>query len=391
VPSKAKQAKPAPREPRPRILTARKDVAPTLRQAEAAPKWSVAQKQEMDNFLNDLATEAKARPKPDLAERSMAMAREIARESGRDNHERPQEGGSATSPPSASPTSARPPSVGPPSGRPLASRHRLAGPAHRRRCARSCAPPATKNCAVPGTHRAAARPLFLGDQAGLAARRIPGARQRAERGELAFGTVDSWLVWRLTGGRRHVTDPSNASRTLLFDIHRGAGTTNCWRCSTFPARCCPRWCASSGEVGHLRPELFGAAKLPIAGIAGDQQAATFGQACLTPGMAKNTYGTGCFMLINTGEQPRPPRQHGLLTTVPGATAADRRMPSKAASSWPAPSPSGCATASGIIENAGEVEALAASVPDSGGVVWCRPSPASARRGGIPARAAPCSA
>ena len=94
MPSKAKQAKPAPREPRPRILTARKDVAPTLRQAETTPKWSVAQKQEMDNFLNDLATEAKARPKPDLAERSMAMAREIARESGRDNHERPQEGGS---------------------------------------------------------------------------------------------------------------------------------------------------------------------------------------------------------------------------------------------------------------------------------------------------------
>ena len=94
VASKTQQAKPAPREPRPRILTARKDLAPTVRQAEPTPKWTIAQKQEMDSFLNELATEAKARPKPDLAERSMAMAREIARESGRDNHERPQEGGS---------------------------------------------------------------------------------------------------------------------------------------------------------------------------------------------------------------------------------------------------------------------------------------------------------
>lgn len=142
---------------------------------------------------------------------------------------------------------------------------------------------------------------------------VPGARARAEAGELAFGTVDSWLVWNLTGGRVHVTDASNASRTMLFNLRTGEWDADLLALLRIPAAVLPRVVASSGEVGLSEPTLLGAA-LPIAGIAGDQQAATFGQACWSPGMAKNTYGTGCFMLMNTGAQ-RVPSRNRLLTTV----------------------------------------------------------------------------
>jgi len=141
----------------------------------------------------------------------------------------------------------------------------------------------------------------------------PGLRQRAEAGELCFGTVDSFLVWRLTGGRAHLTDVSNASRTLLFDITRRAWDP--WLCELIgvPLAMLPEVCPSSALLAEADPGLLGAA-LPIAGIAGDQQAATFGQACLTPGSAKNTYGTGAFALLNVG--PRPVASvHGLLSTI----------------------------------------------------------------------------
>ena len=141
----------------------------------------------------------------------------------------------------------------------------------------------------------------------------PGLRARAEAGELAFGTVDSWLVWRLTGGRIHVTDVSNASRTLLLDIGRLAWDP--WLCSVMdvPVSMLPTVVSSSEVVAETDPGWFGGA-IPIAGIAGDQQAATFGQACFRPGAAKNTYGTGAFLLQNVGAQPVR-AGHGLLTTV----------------------------------------------------------------------------
>ena len=142
---------------------------------------------------------------------------------------------------------------------------------------------------------------------------LPGARDRAARGELAFGTVDSWLVWKLTGGRVHATDPSNASRTQLFNIHTQQWDQTLLELFNIPASVLPQVVPSSGVLGETDADCLGAA-IPIAGIAGDQQAATFGQACHQPGMAKNTYGTGCFMLMNAGSQAASSR-HRLLTTV----------------------------------------------------------------------------
>jgi glycerol kinase len=147
-----------------------------------------------------------------------------------------------------------------------------------------------------------------------------GLRARAAAGELAFGTVDSFLVWRLTGGRIHATDVSNASRTLLFDIHRLAWDPELCRLVDVPESLLPAVRPTSGIVGETEPELFGR-PIPIAALAGDQQAATFGQACLDAGQAKNTYGTGAFMLLDTGETAVPSR-HGLLTTVLWQLAAD---------------------------------------------------------------------
>jgi len=141
----------------------------------------------------------------------------------------------------------------------------------------------------------------------------PGLRTRAERGELAFGTVDSFLLWRLTGGRVHATDVSNASRTLLFDIHRLAWDDELLNLVGVPRAMLPEVRPSSGLFGETDASLFGAA-IPIGGVAGDQQAATFGQACFAPGEAKNTYGTGAFLLLNTGNTPVA-SDHGLLTTV----------------------------------------------------------------------------
>src|SRR5688572_278486 len=126
---------------------------------------------------------------------------------------------------------------------------------------------------------------------------VPGARQRAERGELAFGTIDSRLAWQLTGGKSHVTDASNASRTLLFNIHSGDWDPKLLEILRVPHACLPQVMPSSGT--GLTANIQGR-EIPLTGIAGDQQAALFGQTCFTPGMAKNTYGTGCFLLMNTG-------------------------------------------------------------------------------------------
>lgn len=189
---------------------------------------------------------------------------------------------------------------------------------------------------------------------------------RAEKGEILFGTIDTWLIWRLTGGRRHVTDVSNASRTLLFDIHRLAWDDELLDILNIPRAMLPEVCSSSEVYAEADPQWFGAA-IPIAGDAGDQQAATFGQACFQPGQVKNTYGTGCFMLLNTGEEAVA-SQNKLLTTV-GWKIGDRTtyclegsvFIAGAAVQW-------LRDGLGIIKNSSDVEALAASVPDSGGVM-----------------------
>ncbi len=190
---------------------------------------------------------------------------------------------------------------------------------------------------------------------------IPGARERAARGELAFGTVDTWLTWKLTGA--HVTDPGNASRTLLFNIHTGAWDEELLAALRIPGEVLPRVVDSSGVVGTTR--LLGGA-IPVAGIAGDQQAATFGQACLSPGMAKNTYGTGCFLLLNTGDRPTTSRNRLLTTTL--WKVGDRTSYALEGSVFMA----GAAVqwlrdGLGIIASSAEVEPLARTVPGNGGV------------------------
>jgi glycerol kinase len=193
---------------------------------------------------------------------------------------------------------------------------------------------------------------------------VPGAMKRAEAGELAFGTVDSWLVWKLTGGKVHVTDASNASRTLLYDIHRGTWDDELLGLLEVPRSVLPEVRASSEVYG----EALGLdAKIPIAGIAGDQQAALFGQMCVEPGRYKNTYGTGCFLLLNTGEQAVASKRR-LVTTV-AWRLGDRTEYALEGSIFIA----GAAVqwlrdGLGLIRSAAEIEALAASVPDSGGVV-----------------------
>jgi glycerol kinase len=155
-------------------------------------------------------------------------------------------------------------------------------------------------------------PYFSATKVAWILDQVPGARERAERGELAFGTIDAFLLWRLTGGRVHATDVTNASRTLLFDIHRQCWDEELLRLLRVPRAILPEVRDSSGNYGATDPALFGRA-LPIAGIAGDQQAALIGQACLAPGMAKSTYGTGCFLLLNTGDQAVPSANRMLTT------------------------------------------------------------------------------
>ncbi|HMO31254.1 glycerol kinase GlpK, partial [Enterovirga sp.] len=156
-------------------------------------------------------------------------------------------------------------------------------------------------------------PYFSGTKVAWILDNVPGARTRAERGELAFGTVDSWLLWRLTGGRVHRTDATNASRTMLFDIHRGAWDEDLLRLLRVPAAILPEVADCSGDFGTTEASLLGG-PIAVRGMAGDQQAAMVGQACFSPGMVKSTYGTGCFALVNTGGTAVPSRSR-LLTTI----------------------------------------------------------------------------
>jgi glycerol kinase len=194
---------------------------------------------------------------------------------------------------------------------------------------------------------------------------VPGARARAEKGELAFGTIDCWLIWNLTGGQVHVTDASNASRTMLFNIQTGKWDDELLRLFQIPAALLPEVTLSSGVVGESSSPLLGGS-IKIAGNAGDQQAALFGQTCFAPGLAKNTYGTGCFMLMNVGKQA-PVSRHKLLATVawkmPGGT--DYALEGSvfiggAVVQW-------LRDGLGLVKTAADIETLAASVPDAGGV------------------------
>lgn len=212
-------------------------------------------------------------------------------------------------------------------------------------------------------------PYFSGTKVKWLLENIPDARNKALRGDLAFGTVDSWLMFKLCG--RHVTDVSNASRTLLFDIHTMGWDDELLALLDIPRSMLPEIVTSSGVIADTSAALFGGS-IPVAGIAGDQQAATFGQACYAPGMAKNTYGTGCFMLLNIGSDPVA-SQNNLLTTVGWQldTSSDSRthymleggvFMAGATVQW-------LRDGLGIIEHSSDVEALACSVSDSGGVVF----------------------
>ncbi|QAZ68039.1 glycerol kinase GlpK [Solidesulfovibrio carbinolicus] len=194
---------------------------------------------------------------------------------------------------------------------------------------------------------------------------VPGAREKADKGELLFGTIDSWLIWNLTKGAVHVTDESNASRTLLFNINTGAWDDELLAIIGVPAAMLPRVSKSSEVVGEIHPEFLGKA-LPIAGNAGDQQAATYGNACLKEGMAKNTYGTGCFMLMNTGKAPRP-SNNNLLTTMAWATPSGRYFALEGSVFIAGAVVQWLRDGLGIIQSAPDVEQLALSVPDNGGV------------------------
>ena len=194
---------------------------------------------------------------------------------------------------------------------------------------------------------------------------VPGARERARRGDLAFGTIDTWLLWNLTGGALHVTDPSNASRTMLFNLHTGGWDDELLRVLGVPREVLPQVRSSSEIYGETAPGVFDE-PIRLGGVAGDQQAALFGQNCLSRGLAKNTYGTGCFMLMNIGPKPAPSK-HQLITTV--AWQADGQTDfalegsvfiGGAVVQW-------LRDGLGLVKSSAGIEALAATVPDCGGV------------------------
>ena len=192
---------------------------------------------------------------------------------------------------------------------------------------------------------------------------VPGARQRAEKGELRFGTVDSWLVWNLTGGRVHVTDVSNASRTMLFNIHTLQWDAELLDLLGVPASMMPE-VRSSSEVYGTTALLGG--EIPVAGMAGDQQAALFGQMCTEPGTVKNTYGTGCFLLMNTGTEPITSRNN-LLTTIAWKIGDTVHYALEGSIFVAGSVVQWLRDGLGIIKSSSEVEALASQVPDNGGV------------------------
>ena len=207
-------------------------------------------------------------------------------------------------------------------------------------------------------------PYFSATKLGWILDHVRGARSRAERGELAFGTVDTWLVWNLTAGALHVTDATNASRTMLYDVHKRAWDEELLTLFRVPHALLPAVVPSSAVYGKTAKSLFGV-QIPIAGVAGDQQAALFGQACHEPGMAKNTYGTGCFVLLNTGGKPIASR-NGLIATV-AAGAQQYALEGSvfvggAVVQW-------LRDGLHLIKKSVDVEKLAATVTDAGGVYF----------------------
>ncbi len=194
---------------------------------------------------------------------------------------------------------------------------------------------------------------------------VPGVREKAERGEALFGNVDTFLMWRLSRGSLHVTDPSNASRTLLYNIYEGDWDDVILKELGVPRAMLPTVMPSSGVFGESDPEFFGGA-IKMAGDAGDQQAATFGQACFEVGMAKNTYGTGCFMLMNTGNKGVP-SQNGLLTTIAWGRGKDVTYALEGSIFVTGAAVQWLRDSLGIIKNSADVETLATSVLDNGGV------------------------
>ncbi|MBL7759221.1 MAG: glycerol kinase GlpK [Sediminibacterium sp.] len=194
---------------------------------------------------------------------------------------------------------------------------------------------------------------------------VSGARERAEKGELLFGTIDSWLVWKLTNGKVHVTDVSNASRTMLFNIHALDWDYELLQLFNIPASMLPAVKSSSEIYGHTETALA-AHSVPIAGIAGDQQAALFGQQCTSPGMVKNTYGTGCFMLMNTGNRPVT-STNNLLTTVAWQINGDTQYALEGSVFIAGAVVQWLRDGLKIIRSAAEVERLALEVSDTGGV------------------------
>ncbi|SEP16483.1 glycerol kinase GlpK [Aquisalimonas asiatica] len=195
---------------------------------------------------------------------------------------------------------------------------------------------------------------------------VEGVRERAERGELLFGTMDTWLVWNLTRGERHVTDYSNASRTLLYDIRKLDWDDRMLEELGVPRSMLPEVRPSSEVYGTTGKEMFGGAQVPIAGIAGDQQAALFGQTCFDKGMVKNTYGTGCFLLMNTGETPVPSKS-GLLTTIGWGLDGKVEYALEGAIFIAGAAVQWLRDELKLIDSAEDSEYYAGKVPDSGGV------------------------
>jgi glycerol kinase len=195
---------------------------------------------------------------------------------------------------------------------------------------------------------------------------VPGVRAQAERGELAFGTMDSWLLWQLTGGALHATDVTNASRTMLFDVRRNAWDDELLALLGVPRELMPQVLPSSADYGKTQAALLGAPVM-IGGVAGDQQSALFGQACFTAGMAKNTYGTGCFMLMHTGAQFQA-STNGLLTTSAAQLTSQTEFATEGSVFVGGAVVQWLRDGLNAIKGSGEVQALAESVPDAGGVV-----------------------
>lgn len=208
-------------------------------------------------------------------------------------------------------------------------------------------------------------PYFSGTKLAWLLDQIPDARRRAQRGELAFGTVDTWLLWQLTGGQVHATDVSNASRTLLLNLKTADWDAELLRLLRIPREVLPDVRDSSGSFGEVTavPALRG---VPISGMAGDQQAALFGQACFRPGMAKNTYGTGCFLLLHTGTRAVRSR-HQLLTTIAWRIGGKMEYALEGSVFIGGAVVQWLRDGLGLIKQSNEVEALAATVPDNGGV------------------------